>query len=107
MAVIAVAVRLEEDARTCAEARIVLGAVGEGPRRPTAAETALKGAVLDTGAIAKAADDASKEIRPLPHHGFSLGYLRENIRVYLRRTLTRALERARGEPDSETPRSTP
>lgn len=95
MAIIAVALQLEEDGKTCANARIVLGAVGEGPLRPSATEKELVGAVLDPERLSKAADKGSKEIRPLPHHGFSKSYLRENIRVYLRRTLTSAVERAR------------
>ena len=96
MAVIAVALCLKEDAKTCADARIVIGAVREGPVRPTAAERALKGAVLDEKLLAHVAAEAAKEIGPLPHHGFTKRHLMDNIRVYLRRTLMQALERARG-----------
>ena len=95
MAVIAVTLQLAEDGRTCADARIVIGAVRERPVRPTAAERALAGAVLDDAALAQAAAAAAKEVNPLPHHGFTKRYLMDNIRVYLRRTLARALERAR------------
>ncbi len=95
--IMALVLRLEEDGQTCAGARIVLGAVGEGPLRPTATEEGLKGRVLNDESLAQAAEDASREINPLPHHGFNKGYLRDNIRVHLRRTLMRALERARQE----------
>ncbi len=95
MAVIAVALRLAEDGKTCADARIVIGAVREGPVRASAAERALARAVLDDERLASVAGEASKEINPLPHHGFTRRHLMDNIRVYLRRTLAQAVERAR------------
>jgi len=51
--------------------------------------------VLDEARLAQAAAEASKEINPLPHHGFTKRHLMDNIRVYLRRTLAQAMERAR------------
>ncbi len=96
MAVMAVALSLEDDGRTCREAKLVFGAIDQGPVRAPAAEESLRGAVPDDARLAAAADRASGELRPLPHHGFSAGYLKENIRVYLRRMLARAVERARG-----------
>jgi 4-hydroxybenzoyl-CoA reductase beta subunit len=94
MAVCAVWLRLEDDARTCAEARIVLGAVRERPVRAAGAERLLQGAVLDKARLAQAASQASKEVDPLPHHGFTRRHLMDNLKVYLRRTLEQALERA-------------
>ena len=95
MAVIAVSLQLAQDGKTCTDARMVIGAVREGPARPAAAERSLKGAVLDEARLAQAAAEASKEINPLPHHGFTKRHLIDNIRVYLRRTLAQAMERAR------------
>lgn len=95
MAVIAVVLRLEEDARTCRESRIIIGAVREGPVRLARAEGALTGAVLDEPQLVKVAAAASQEVNPLPHHGASRRHLMDNIRVNLRRALGRALERAR------------
>jgi CO/xanthine dehydrogenase FAD-binding subunit len=97
MANIAIALRLENDNKTCAAAQIVVGAVSGGPLRALATEQALVGQVLDEESLSRAADVASNEINPLPHHGFTRNYLKENIRVYLRRTLGVALARARGE----------
>ena len=94
MAVIAVALQLAEDGKTCADARIVVGAVREGPVRALAAERTLVGAALDDGRLKTVASEASKEINPLPHHGFSKRHLMDNIRVYLRRTLAQAVERS-------------
>ena len=95
MAVIALALRLADDGKTCADVRIVIGAVREGPVRASAAERALAGAVLDDERLESVAGEASKEINPLPHHGFTKRHLMDNIRVYLRRTLAQAVERAR------------
>ena len=96
MAVLAVALQLEEDGWTCASARIAVGAVREKPMRPTAAERGLAGQRLDKDLLAAIAAEASKEVNPLPHHGFSRRHLMDNIRVHLRRTLEQAVERARG-----------
>ena len=98
MAIIAVALQLEEDGKTCAGVRIAIGAVREKPVRPSAAERSLTGAVLDAERLATAAAEASREANPLPHHGFTRRHLMDNIRVYLRRTLVQAVERARGTP---------
>ena len=95
MAVCAVSVRTEDDGKTCAEARIALGAVRERPVRALEAERLLAGAVLDKARMARAASEAAKEVNPLPHHGFTKRHLMDNLKVYLRRTLEQALERAR------------
>jgi 4-hydroxybenzoyl-CoA reductase beta subunit len=99
MDTIAVVLSLDNDGKTCAAARIVVGAVAGGPLRALAAEQALVGQVLDDDSLSRAADAANDEINPLPHHGFTRNYLKENIRVYLRRTLEAALARARGEQE--------
>jgi len=95
MAVIAVALQIAEDGMTCADARIVIGAVREAPVRLAAAERSLKGVVLDEKRLAQVAAEASKEANPLPHHGFTKRHLMDNIRVYLRRTMAQAIGRAR------------
>ncbi len=94
MATVAVALRLKDDGRSLAQLRIAVGAVGEGPLRPTVTEREMTGRVADGATLTEAARDASNEIDPLPHHGFTKSYLRENIRVHLHRCLTRAVERA-------------
>lgn len=93
MAVMAVNLRLAGDG-TCADARIVLGAINEAPVRPEEAERALVGATLEDERLAGTASDVCKNINPLPHHGFSRRHLLDNIRVHLRRTLVEAAARA-------------
>ena len=92
-AIIVIVLQLAEDGETCCWAKIVYGAVGQGPLRPTTTELSMEDAVLDPALIAVA---ASQEISPLPHHGFNKGFLRENIRVYTERTLVSAIECAQG-----------
>lgn len=95
-AIIAVTLRLDGDGKTCSDARIVFGAIDEGPVRAVETEKTLIGAPLDKAKLAQAAKEASREIRPLPHHGFTKRHLHENIRINLQRTFLRALDRARG-----------
>ncbi len=97
IAVIAVTIRLAPDGKHCAEARIVIGAVRERPVRATVAERSLLGKSLDPAVLAAAATAAAAEVNPLPHHGFTKSFIVDNLRVHLRRVLSRAVERARGE----------
>jgi 4-hydroxybenzoyl-CoA reductase subunit beta len=97
MAILAVTLGMEPDGKTCRFARIVAGAIREKPVRLTLAEQALSGRILGKDDIAKAADAGAEEANPLPHHGFTKSYLRDNIRVYLRRTLAKAIARAQAQ----------
>jgi 4-hydroxybenzoyl-CoA reductase subunit beta len=97
MAVIAATLQLGSDHKTCTGTRIAMGAIRERPVRAFATERSLAGCVLDEQAISQAAESAAQEANPLPHHGFTRNYLRDNIRVHLRRVLTTAAKRARGE----------
>lgn len=96
MVIVAAGLRLADDGQTCAEARLVFGAIDEGPVRATAAEAALAGRTLDAETLAEIAKAAGQELSPLPHHGYTKSHIRDNIRVHLRRLLTQAVERARG-----------
>lgn len=95
MAVVAVTLSLEASLQTCAEARIVIGAIRERPVCAREAERALIGRPINDALIASTVATAIEEAKPLQHHGFTRSYLIDNIRVYLRRVLGRALERAR------------
>jgi len=95
MAVIAVALSLDASRQVFDDARIVLGAIRERPVRACEGERALIGQPMSDALIASAVAATIKEINPLPHHGFTRSYLIDNIRVYLRRVLVRAVERAR------------
>jgi CO/xanthine dehydrogenase FAD-binding subunit len=79
----------------CAGARIVIGAVRERPVRLVATEQALVGVQLDESMVGDAAASAAREIDPLPHHGFTKSYVRDDIRTKIRRVLAAAVAQAR------------
>jgi len=93
IAVIAMALEFADDGRTCAGARIALGAVREGPVRLRETEKSLLGVALDGADTSAIAEAAARELTPLPHHGFTKGYIRDTVRIHLRRTLEMAIER--------------
>lgn len=95
ISVFAVTLGLDEKTETCRSARIAIGAVRERPLRLTAAEEAMTGRVLDETALAEIAAAAAKELNPLPHHGFTKSYIRDDLRIKLRRTFESAVQRAR------------
>jgi 4-hydroxybenzoyl-CoA reductase beta subunit len=94
MAVMALTLSLEADKKTCKNARIAIGAVNEGPVFLHKTAKAMQGRQLDKDSLAELALQASEEVNPLPHHGFTKAQLRDNIRVYLKRTMESALEKA-------------
>ena len=100
MAVMAVTLHVAADRNTCTDARIVIGAVRERPVRAVAAEKVLTGTTFDNASVAAAVATAIEEMKPLPHHGFTKSYIVDNVRVYLRRVLTRAVRNARGEAET-------
>ncbi len=97
MAVLSVMLTLDADGRTCREVRIVLGAIEQAPVRPARTEALLVGREIDSGLLAEVADQATDELRPLPHHGFTRKELRDAIRTGLRDALGDAAARARGD----------
>ena len=89
-------VRLSPDARTCEQARIVLAAVAPTPLRAKAAEAFLTGRSMDDATLAQAGELASQAASPISDVRGSAAYRLELVKVLTRRTLGRALERARG-----------
>jgi len=87
------ALEFADDGRTCTSARIALGAVREGPVRLRETEKALVGVALDGADTTMIAEAAARELSPLPHHGFTKGYIRDTVRIHLRRTLETAIKR--------------
>ena len=85
-------VTLTADGR-CAEVRVTLLSVGEGPVVP-AGVAALRGQVPTAGAVTAAAAAAAAEIDPPSDIHASAAYRRRLARVLVERTVTRALSRA-------------
>ncbi|MBI2879988.1 MAG: xanthine dehydrogenase family protein subunit M [Candidatus Tectomicrobia bacterium] len=82
--------------KTITDARISLGASTPVPIRARAAEEALRGQPATEEVFARAGKAASEEVKPLDDFRGSADYRREIIKVIVRRTALRALERARG-----------
>jgi CO/xanthine dehydrogenase FAD-binding subunit len=104
---VAAVIDLAADGATCAGARIAVGAVAAAPVRARLAEQALIGRELDAALFPDVARQVSAEIRPLPHHGYSAGYLGQCLEVQARRALTQALEGAGTAPAARGQGDTP
>jgi len=93
-------VTLDDDG-TIAGARVALCGVGATPIRATAVEEALAGAEPIDDAIARAADDAARDLDPPSDPHGSADFRRHLAVVMTRRSVERAAERAReGAPDA-------
>jgi carbon-monoxide dehydrogenase medium subunit len=90
----AAAVRLEGG--ELSGARIALGAVAPTVIRAREAEAVLDGSAPDPILIARAADVAVTEAKPIDDFRASAGYRRELIRALTGRVLTEAIEQAAG-----------
>jgi 4-hydroxybenzoyl-CoA reductase beta subunit len=84
---VAVCLDIADGADTCAAARITVGAISAGPVRAFKAEKAMAGEALGDKLFQKIAAMVAGEIRPVMHHGYSVPFLRECLRVQTYRTL--------------------
>ncbi len=91
---VAAVVTLAGGHETCAEARIVLGAVAPVPMRATGAEAVLRGRPLTDEALAEAGRVAASEARPIDDVRSSAWYRREMVAVDTRRAVRRAAQAA-------------
>jgi len=89
---VAVALDFGQDRQTCVAVRIAAGSIAAAPVRARTAEALLTGRRPTPASVAAAAEAASVEIQPIPHHGYSRAYLRECLRVQVRRALQSALK---------------
>jgi carbon-monoxide dehydrogenase medium subunit len=80
------------DGSVCKEARIAVGSVAGGPVRAEQAEGKLVGQdVLRDEVRREAARAVADAIRPVAHHGYGAGYLRECLAVETQRALATAV----------------
>jgi len=92
---VAAMVRLDEAGR-CAEARVVLLSVGDGPQQVPAAVAALEGRIPDAATIAAAAAAAQAGVDPPGDIHASAAYRRRLAGVLTGRALEQAAKRAAG-----------
>lgn len=90
----AVAITLEADGETIADARIGLAGAAVTPLRAVEAEAVLRGANANDDALQNAASVAAASCSPLDDTEGSEWYRREMVRVFVRRAAVRALARA-------------
>ena len=94
LATVGVAVTLTLEANTCNEVRIVLGAVAPTPIRALQAEGLLRGRALTPALMAKAAEAAMSESRPISNVRGSADYRKEMVRVLTGRAIQEAARKA-------------
>ncbi len=84
---IAVALALDKRDKKCSKALIAVGSINTKPLRALEAEKQLTGSLLNTSNVVEISKNAANEIKPLPHHGYSRGYLKQLVEVYIKRSL--------------------
>src|SRR5262249_33168705 len=92
-----VAVQLSMDGDLCREASILVGCVGLTSVKASEAESALRGKTIDEKCLAAAADAARSTGDPQPDMRGSAEYKRSLVAGLLKRAISIALRRARGE----------
>jgi carbon-monoxide dehydrogenase medium subunit len=93
-AIVAVAAAVDSAGGTCRDARVVLGGVAGTVQRATAAEAALIGTSLDSGAIAAAAREAAAGSDPPGDIHGSADYRRHLVEVLTARAIGEAAAHA-------------
>jgi carbon-monoxide dehydrogenase medium subunit len=78
---------------TCQDAKIALGSVAPTPMRARQAEQTLRGRKLDKSAIARAAEIAAIEAKPITDLWSNVEYRKEMVKVLVRRAIFQVLER--------------
>lgn len=87
MVSIAIALKIDGQDGTCGKARMVAGSINTSPLRAFKAEQEMVGHTLDEALAAEVARKAADEIKVLPHHGYSRGYLKQLVEVHTKRSL--------------------
>ena len=89
------AIHLDGNGR-CDMARIALGGVEAAPARMSDAESAMVGAEPSDAVIEAAADASAEAVDPMGDIHASESYRRDMTRVFVKRALAQAVERAKG-----------
>lgn len=87
---------LDTDGNALREARLVVSAATDTPRRLTAAEGVLRGARVDDASLKRAGDAAAEEAGVIGDAHGSAAYKRELLRVYLGRAVRSAMAMSNG-----------
>ena len=88
MVSVAVALKIDGPDNKCSKARIAVGSINTSPLRAFKAEQALVGRSLNEAIAADVARQVADDVKVLPHHGYSKGYLKQLVKVHTKRSLT-------------------
>ena len=92
---VGVALALAEDGKTCAGARVGVGAASPAPVRASGAEEVLKGQEVSEDLLRAAAERAADGIEPIDDVRGPASYRLEMVKVFFRRAAEKALTSAR------------
>lgn len=92
MVSVAIALKIDEHDKKCSQALIVVGSVNCKPLHAFQAEKEIVGHKLNQTLAAKIAQRVASEVKILPHHGYSKGYLRQLVEVHTKRSLMALIE---------------
>jgi len=90
---VAVVLQMYDHAKVCKSARISVGSVAASPQRAPDAEMHLGSKELTENVLSEAAEKAAKEVRVVPHHGFSSAYLRVLLKAEVQQALKDILKK--------------
>jgi 4-hydroxybenzoyl-CoA reductase subunit beta len=93
--VLGVAAWIRWDGAEVADARIVLGGIASWPQPVPDGARAIRGTMLDDGAIAAAGEAAFRPAKPMDNTDFGLSWRKEMTRIYVRRALEELRARRR------------
>jgi len=91
---VAVLISLDDDMKTCTEARIGLGVVAPTPMRAKNAEAILKGNKVDDEILKKAGEAAARECKARDSIRGKAWYRRDMVELFVQRMAILAMERA-------------
>jgi len=91
---VAVLISLDDDMKTCTEARIGLGVVAPTPMRAKNAEAILKGNKVDDEILKKAGEAAAQECKARDSIRGKAWYRRDMVELFVQRMAILAMERA-------------
>jgi CO/xanthine dehydrogenase FAD-binding subunit len=87
MVSVAIALTIDAQDKKCTKALIAVGSINTSPLRAFKAEQEIAGHKLDEALAGDIARTVAGELKALPHHGYSQGYLKQLVKVHAKRSL--------------------
>jgi CO/xanthine dehydrogenase FAD-binding subunit len=87
MVSVAIALSIDGPDKKCDQAHMVVGSVNTSPLRAFRAEQEIVGQRINDALASEIARIVAGEVKVLPHHGYSMGYLKQMVEVHAKRSL--------------------